>query len=144
MRDTTVVQRDRMVDRDLAGRGIVDLPTLEAMRDVPREMFVPEPLREFAYEDSPLPIAEGQTISQPYIVALMVQALELEGGEVILDVGTGSGYAAAILSRIASSVFSIERHEALCDDLAGKFEDRAKEFEQKAKTALSTTIDAIY
>ncbi|MEE8487725.1 MAG: protein-L-isoaspartate(D-aspartate) O-methyltransferase [Gemmatimonadota bacterium] len=122
MRDTTVVQRGRMVDRDLAGRGIKDLRTLEAMREVPREAFVPESLREFAYEDSPLPIEEGQTISQPYIVALMVQALELKGGEVILDVGTGSGYAAAVLSRIASSVYSIERHEALCEQARHRFE----------------------
>ncbi|MGD8495558.1 MAG: protein-L-isoaspartate(D-aspartate) O-methyltransferase [Gemmatimonadales bacterium] len=103
-------QRRRMVERDLAGRGIRDERVLEAMGEVPREAFVPPRLREFAYEDSPLPIEAGQTISQPYIVARMIEALDLEGGETVLDIGTGSGYAAAVLSRIADHVYTIERH----------------------------------
>jgi protein-L-isoaspartate(D-aspartate) O-methyltransferase len=102
-----------MVDRQLAGRDITNERVLKAFRDVPREAFLPENLREFAYEDSPLPIAQGQTISQPYIVALTVQALGLRGGERVLEVGTGSGYAAAILSRIAKDVYSVERLESL-------------------------------
>jgi protein-L-isoaspartate(D-aspartate) O-methyltransferase len=102
-----------MVDRQLAGRDINNERVLKAFRDVPREAFLPENLREFAYEDSPLPIAQGQTISQPYIVALTVQALELRGGERVLEVGTGSGYAAAILSRIAKDVYTVERLESL-------------------------------
>jgi protein-L-isoaspartate(D-aspartate) O-methyltransferase len=81
------------------GRGIRSPRVLDALRSVPREAFLPESLREFAYDDAPLPIAEGQTISQPYIVALMTEALELEGGEEVLEIGTGSGYAAAVLSR---------------------------------------------
>ncbi len=108
-------RRTRMVERDLRGRGIRDTRVLEAMSRVPREAFIAPELREFAYEDAPLPIGEGQTISQPYIVARMLEALGLEGGESVLDVGTGSGYAAAVLSRIASRVYTIERHEALAD-----------------------------
>ena len=101
--------RDRMVDRQVAARGIRDAAVLDAMRSVPREAFLPESMKEFAYEDSPLPIAEGQTISQPYIVALMVEALRLRGGEDVLEVGTGSGYAAAVLARIAKNVYTVER-----------------------------------
>lgn len=106
-------RRGQMVERDLAARGITDDLVLEAMADVPREAFVPPDLRDFAYEDSPLPIEADQTISQPYIVARMIQALELEGGERVLDIGTGSGYAAAVLSRIADDVYTIERHREL-------------------------------
>lgn len=101
--------RDEMVDRHIAGRGVRSPLVLDAMRIVPREAFLPENLREFAYEDAPLPIAEGQTISQPYIVALMTEALALEGGERVLEIGTGSGYAAAVLSRIARDVYTVER-----------------------------------
>jgi protein-L-isoaspartate(D-aspartate) O-methyltransferase len=115
--------RKRMVERDLAGRGISDGRVLEAMADVPREVFVPPDLREFAYEDSPLPIEAGQTISQPYIVARMIQALALEGGERVLDIGTGSGYAAAVLSRIAAHVYTIERHGELCELARHRFEE---------------------
>ena len=79
------------------------------MRSVRREAFVPRELREFAYEDTPLPIGEGQTISQPYIVALMIEALNLQGGEKVLEVGAGSGYAAAVLAEIADQVYTIER-----------------------------------
>ena len=101
--------RDNMVDSQIAGRGVRSHQVLDAMRTVPREAFLPESLQEFAYEDAPLPIAENQTISQPYIVALMTEALALEGGEKVLEIGTGSGYAAAILSRIAREVYTIER-----------------------------------
>jgi len=98
-----------MVRYQIAARGVRSEPVLEAMRTVPREEFLPENLREFAYDDSPLPIAAGQTISQPYIVAFMVEALNLRGGERVLEIGAGSGYAAAILAQIAARVYSIER-----------------------------------
>jgi protein-L-isoaspartate(D-aspartate) O-methyltransferase len=110
--------RERMVSLQLQRRGIRDERVLEAFRSVPREEFLPQRLREFAYEDAPLPIAEGQTISQPYIVALTVEALGLRGGERVLEVGTGSGYAAAILSRIAGRVLSVERHATLAESAA--------------------------
>ena len=83
------------------------------MREVPRELFVADEMADFAYDDSPLPIAERQTISQPFVVALMLEALKLEGGETVLEIGAGSGYAAAVLSRIAGRVYGVERHEAL-------------------------------
>jgi protein-L-isoaspartate(D-aspartate) O-methyltransferase len=105
--------RNRMVERQIAARGIGDHRVLEAMRDVPRERFVPEGLREFAYDDSPLPIEAGQTISQPYIVGLMLDAADLRPGDQVLEVGAGSGYAAAVMSRIAGRVYAIERHEDL-------------------------------
>ena len=114
--------RTRMVERDLAGRGIRDSRVLEAMRTVPRERFVAPELREFAYEDSPLPIEEEQTISQPWIVAHMSEALELEDGDRVLEIGTGSGYAAAVLSRIASHVYTIERHGPLARVAAARLE----------------------
>jgi protein-L-isoaspartate(D-aspartate) O-methyltransferase len=107
--------RGRMVSRDLAARGISDPRVLEAMGVVPRELFVPDDLVDLAYEDRALPIEEGQTISQPYIVALTVEALRLSGAERVLDVGTGSGYAAAVLGRLAVQVWGIERHELLVD-----------------------------
>ena len=90
-----------MVERDLAGRGIRDARVLEAMRRVPREAFVPEHVREAAYEDGPLPIGDGQTISQPLTVAVMLEAAEISPQDRILDVGTGSGYAAAVASLLA-------------------------------------------
>jgi len=101
--------RAAMVERNIAARGVRDDLVLEAMRKVPRELFLPKNLREFAYEDSPLPIAGDQTISQPYIVAFMAEALMLKGGEKILEVGAGSGYAAAVLSEIAANVYTVER-----------------------------------
>jgi protein-L-isoaspartate(D-aspartate) O-methyltransferase len=101
--------RESMVDDQIASRGVRDPAVLRAFREVPREEFVPAEMQEFAYEDTPLPIGENQTISQPYIVALMTEALELTPASRVLDVGTGSGYGAAILSRIASEVFTIER-----------------------------------
>jgi protein-L-isoaspartate(D-aspartate) O-methyltransferase len=106
-------RRTRMVDAHLAQRGIASPPTLEAFRSVPREAFVPDELAEFAYDDAPLPIGESQTISQPYIVAVTIEALELRGGERVLEIGTGSGYAAAVLSRIAQDVYTVERLTSL-------------------------------
>jgi protein-L-isoaspartate(D-aspartate) O-methyltransferase len=107
--------RDRaiMVSRHLQARGVSDPLVLAAMGKVPREAFVPDALREFAYEDSALPIEAGQTISQPYIVARMIELLALEPSDIVLEVGAGSGYAAAVLSRIARQVYAIERHEEL-------------------------------
>ena len=104
-----------MVDRDIAGRGVLDARVLAAMRDVPREVFVREDERERAFDDRPLPIGAGQTISQPYIVALMAEALRLRGGEHVLEIGTGSGYAAAVLARLAAQVDSVERIAELAD-----------------------------
>ncbi len=107
--------RDRafMVERHLKARGIDDPLLLEAMGTVPRETFVPDHLQEFVYEDSALPIESGQTISQPYIVARMIELAEINPGDKVLEVGAGSGYAAAIMSRMANKVFAIERHEEL-------------------------------
>ncbi len=105
--------RLQMVERQLKARGIRNPHVLRAMAEVPRERFVPERLAEFAYEDGPLPIGEAQTISQPYIVALMIEAADVEPGDRVLEVGAGSGYAAAVLSRIAARVYAIERHETL-------------------------------
>src|SRR4051812_27804687 len=105
--------RDRMVDVQIAGRGIRDSRVLAAMRRVPREEFVDEGLREFAYEDTPLPIAESQTISQPYVVALMLEAAQIGEGDRVLEVGAGSGYAAAVAAQIARKVCAIERHASL-------------------------------
>jgi protein-L-isoaspartate(D-aspartate) O-methyltransferase len=105
--------RARMVERQLRRRGIHDERVLAAMGEAPREEFVPEPYRGRAYADSALPIGKGQTISQPWIVAAICQALELRGGERVLEVGTGSGYSAAVLARLAAEVTSIERHEPL-------------------------------
>jgi protein-L-isoaspartate(D-aspartate) O-methyltransferase len=105
--------RASMVERQLHRRGIDDERVLGAMGAVPREEFVPADYRSRAYSDSALPIGEGQTISQPWIVAAIVQALELEGDELVLEVGTGSGYSAAVLSHLAPHVVSIERHAGL-------------------------------
>jgi protein-L-isoaspartate(D-aspartate) O-methyltransferase len=105
--------RERMVTTQLAGRGVRDPRVLGAMRDVPRHLFVPEAVARDAYEDRPLPIGEGQTISQPYMVAAMTAALAPGPADRVLEVGTGSGYQAAILARLARSVVTIERHPAL-------------------------------
>lgn len=106
-------KRARMVDRQLWRRGIHDRRVLAAMGEVPREEFVPADLRRSAYADSALPIGGGQTISQPWVVAAICQALELGGSERVLEVGTGSGYSAAVLARLASEVIGIERYEPL-------------------------------
>ena len=105
--------RERMVVEQIEGRGIRDQRVLEAMRGLPRHLFVPPDLVLEAYQDNPLPIGSGQTISQPYMVALMTELLELRGGEKVLEVGTGSGYQAAILGKLARRVFSMEKHESL-------------------------------
>jgi len=100
--------RERMVSTQIAARDVRDARTLAALRKVPRHLFVPTPLVGQAYDDHPLPIGGGQTISQPYIVAFMTEALGLEGGEKVLEIGTGSGYQAAVLAEIAARVFTIE------------------------------------
>jgi protein-L-isoaspartate(D-aspartate) O-methyltransferase len=104
-----------MVELQLRERGIEDPRVLDAMEAVPREAFVPEALRRRAYADSALPIGEGQTISQPWIVAAICQALRLRGGERVLEVGTGSGYSACVLARLAAEVISVERHASLAE-----------------------------
>lgn len=115
--------RNTMVERQIAGRGITSPRILSAMRQVPREAFVARGLVEFAYEDSPLPIDENQTISQPFIVALMIQALELSPEDRVLEVGTGSGYAAAVLAEIAAEVYTIERHASLAESARQRLDD---------------------
>jgi protein-L-isoaspartate(D-aspartate) O-methyltransferase len=111
--------RERMVERQLRGRDVTDERVLEAMARVPRELFVPEELRDHAYDDAALPIAAGQTISQPYMVARICEALALRGGERVLDVGTGSGYQAAVLAELAGEVHSIERVPELAERARG-------------------------
>jgi protein-L-isoaspartate(D-aspartate) O-methyltransferase len=107
------LERLRMVDTQIAARGVRDVRVLEAMRSVPRHLFVPPEYRYQAYSDGPLPIASGQTISQPYIVALMTELLELKDTEKVLEIGTGSGYQAAVLAKLAAEVHTIERHANL-------------------------------
>ena len=123
-KDIFFEQRMWMVDRQLARRDIVDPQVLRVMRRVPRHLFVPERVREYAYADHPLPIGEEQTISQPYIVAFMTQALELKKGNRVLEIGTGSGYQAAVLAELVEEVYTIEiipalaeRAEKLLDEL---------------------------
>lgn len=117
-------QRRSMVEHHIARRGVRSKSVLRAMGAVRREEFLPPDLYEFAYEDSPLPIAGGQTISQPYIVAFMMEALLLEGGEKVLEIGTGSGYAAAILAEIAKDVYSVERIGQLAEKAAAKLAEQ--------------------
>ncbi len=105
--------RQRMVDEQIAARGLREARLLEAMRSVPRHCFVPPEYRHLAYADGPLPIGSGQTISQPYIVALMTHLLSLTGEEKVLEIGTGSGYQAAVLARLARQVYTVERHAEL-------------------------------
>lgn len=112
-----------MVETQLVKRGIRDARVLDAMRKVPRHLFVGMTYERLAYEDMPLPIGEGQTISQPYMVALMTEALQLNGGERVLEIGTGSGYAAAVLAEIAAGVYTIERIEPLADQARQTLED---------------------
>lgn len=111
--DRYVKQRTRMVDSQIKSRGIRDQRVLKVMETIPRHFFVDEALRDQAYNDNPLPIDERQTISQPYIVALMTEALNLKGNEKVLELGTGSGYQTAILAELAERVFSIERIASL-------------------------------
>lgn len=114
--------RARMVQRQLRARRIDDERVLAAMGEVPREEFLSQAVRHRAYADSALPIGEKQTISQPWIVAAICQALQLTGSELVLEIGTGSGYSAAVLSLLAGHVVSIERHEALSRSAAGVLE----------------------
>ena len=114
-------QRNRMLNEHLIGRGIKNEAVLAAMMMVPREEFVAEHLREFAYEDHPLSIDEGQTISQPYIVAYMTEQLELSAEDRVLEIGTGSGYAAAILSRIVNTVYTVEHFGSLARKAVQRF-----------------------
>ena len=108
--------RERMVASQLVTRGIKDTHVLDAMKKVPRHLFMPEALWDRAYEDMALPIGEGQTISQPYMVAVMTELLELGGDEKVLEIGTGSGYQAAVLSELAREVFTIERIPELAEE----------------------------
>lgn len=116
------LHREQMVEKQLKGRDITDAATLTAMKLVPRHLFVPEDIRMYAYSDGPLPIGNGQTISQPYIVAYMTQALDLKRNAKVLEVGTGSGYQAAILSEIVDSVYTIE----IVEDLGKQAQNRLK------------------
>ena len=113
--DPFAVAREQMVDRQLAARGIRDERVLAAMRRVPRHELVPERERPHAYEDRPLPIGHGQTISQPYVVAAMSEAVGLSGGEKVLEIGTGSGYQAAVLAELSATVYSIELEPELAE-----------------------------
>ncbi len=115
--------RQQMVDKQLKRRGILDYGILEAMGKVPRHRFVPPELTLSAYHDGPLSIGKGQTISQPYMVALMTECLELEGKEKILEIGTGSGYQTAILAELAKKIFTIEIHKCLSDKARGLLTD---------------------
>lgn len=107
--------REEMVRIQIAARGVRDQRVLDAVRKVPRHIFVPEPMRNQAYKDSPLPIGESQTISQPYIVAAMTEALKLSSGDRVLEIGTGSGYQTAILGELANQVYSVESRCSLLE-----------------------------
>lgn len=120
---TMAEERQRMVSRQLIRRGIEDPAVLEAMGAVPRHAFVPPTLRDHAYSDEPLPIGEGQTISQPFIVALMTEALQVSRGERVLEIGTGSGYQAAVLAHMGVEVYSIERLPSLGAAAAQRLEE---------------------
>lgn len=113
MNDVYTEERQKMVSEQLVARGIEYPPVIAAMRKVPRHWFVAEDLRDRAYDDEPLPIGNNQTVSQPYMVALMAEALQLKGDEKVLEIGTGCGYAAAILAELCHKVFSIERIDEL-------------------------------
>jgi len=113
--DPYKIQRVMMVKNQIEARGITDKKVLEAMSTIPREKFVDTSLASRAYEDNPLPIGEGQTISQPYVVALMTQALKLKPTDKVLEIGTGSGYQAAVLAKIVNKVYTIEIRERLAD-----------------------------
>jgi protein-L-isoaspartate(D-aspartate) O-methyltransferase len=120
--DEFTVLRTEMIEKQLRRRGVHDSGVLAAMAAVPREEFVPKEFRQRAYEDAPLPIGEGQTISQPYIVAAMTAALHLTGNERVLEIGTGCGYQAAILSHLAKIVFTIESRSELASSAAARLD----------------------
>ena len=121
--DSFIAERREMVEHDLKGRGIKDTKVLEAMGRVPRHLFVDKKLRGRAYEDNPLPIGEGQTISQPYVVALMTEALNLSSTDRVLEIGTGSGYQAAVLAEIAGSVYTVEIRKSLAEKASAKLKE---------------------
>jgi protein-L-isoaspartate(D-aspartate) O-methyltransferase len=116
-------KRQAMIDLDIKGRGIKDKSVLEAMGKIPRELFVEESLRSRAYSDQPLPIGEGQTISQPYVVALMTEALRLKPSDRVLEIGTGSGYQAAVLAEIVKEVYTVEIRKTLAEAAARRLKD---------------------
>ena len=116
-------EREQMVKHQIKARGIKDVRVLDAMRSVPRHLFLPSEARKYAYGDSPIRIGSGQTISQPYIVALMTELLDVHEGHRVLDVGTGSGYQAAILGELAAEVHSIERHHELAESAEENLSD---------------------
>ena len=117
--DDLARERRRMVDEQVRARGVDDRRVLTAMEQVPRHRFVPEDMRDSAYDDRPLPIGEGQTISQPYIVGLMTELLDLKPSDKVLEIGTGSGYQAAVLSRLVADVYTIEIVKPLGDQARG-------------------------
>jgi protein-L-isoaspartate(D-aspartate) O-methyltransferase len=132
--------RNRMISNQLISRGIKDERVLEAMRTVPRHLFIPPDLRSMAYADAPLPIGNHQTISQPYIVALMTELLELQGDEQVLEVGTGSGYQAVVLATLAEKVYTVERISELAQHARRVFQELGIEnitiFEQDGSSGL--------
>ena len=136
-------ERDRMVAEQLVKRGIADPLVLEAMRSTPRHLFVDAALRDKAYGDHPLPIGEGQTISQPFMVARMTELLRLTGKEKVLEIGTGSGYQAAVLARLAARVCTVERIPKLAARARG-FGNRAQFFHRNAFDADLSKVDVIY
>ncbi len=127
MKDNFEEEREKMVQTQIEARGVKDEKVLKAMRKVCRHLFVPENMRAYAYQDEPLPIGEGQTISQPYIVAYMTEVLELKGEERVLEVGTGSGYQAAVLAEIVKEVFTVE----IIESLSSKAQEVLKSLEYK-------------
>lgn len=123
MTERSEKQRERMVKHQIRARGVDDPLILDAFRTVPREAFVPDAHRSSAYEDRPLPIGAGQTISQPYIVAAMIEAAGVKPNHRVLEVGAGSGYAAAVMAQIAEQVYAIERHEVLAREAAARVKE---------------------
>ncbi len=121
--DQYAQKRQAMIQNDIKGRGVKDKKVLDAMARIPRHLFVEERLRERAYADYPLPIGDGQTISQPYVVALMTEALRLRPGDRVLEIGTGSGYQAAVLAEIVKDVYTIEIRKSLADMAEKRFRE---------------------
>jgi protein-L-isoaspartate(D-aspartate) O-methyltransferase len=121
--DPYLKKRQRMMEKDIKGRGVKDVKVLEVMGRIPRHLFVEESDRSKAYADHPLPIGEGQTISQPYIVALMTEAVKLKSSDRVLEIGTGSGYQAAVLAEIVAEVFTIEIKKSLAESAAQRLKE---------------------
>jgi protein-L-isoaspartate(D-aspartate) O-methyltransferase len=121
--DPYLKKRQRMIEKDIKGRGVKDAKVLEVMGRIPRHLFVEASDRSKAYADHPLPIGEGQTISQPYIVALMTEAVKLRSTDRVLEIGTGSGYQAAVLAEIVAEVFTIEIRKSLAESAAQRLKD---------------------